>query len=203
MPWRGPDGSGVCSFTPAVLPELSCCSREQQTGADSKGSAPFCGYRSRAGCLIAIQTMPVRIRLTVPISSSSINAAGVRAQSGLQNQTSLGQHQAAAPISGHSIIQEVSRFAPGSAGSEAPVVHQFHNQQGNCPGQWSVKPPSTQMPEADRWRATTSSHHLYFLRAEVEGVEIRALGARESGCDSRLPDHFFAPVAQESSAAVF
>ncbi len=37
-------------------------------------------------------------------------------------------------ILGHSISQQVSWFAPGSAGSEAPVVHKFTIHTGIVPG---------------------------------------------------------------------
>ena len=45
------------------------------SGAGITVRAAFCGHRSRAGCLIANQAMPVQFRLTAPIFKNTAGAS--------------------------------------------------------------------------------------------------------------------------------
>lgn len=150
------------------------------------------------------------------------------AQFGLQNQTGSGRHRDAVPfpwatrlVSKSADLQSAGGMKgshPFQSGSEAPVVHQFSNYHGSCPGQWPVKPPSLNRPEADEWCNATNSHHgreseqqsCRFVEPDIAGVapvapanfkkqipsgrvrrlKIRVLETRESEWNSHLPDQF-------------
>lgn len=78
----------------------------------------FCGHRSREGCLIAIQTMPVQVRLTAPILNTNMSGGRQRRSSVSKTRHARGSTESPCHLRATRLVRKSAGLHPAVRGAQ-------------------------------------------------------------------------------------